>query len=57
MVSAEEYMGWWGFERKAISVKEHWNLDIDETWYWDIYYIEIDKNFDNYYYDKYKGTV
>lgn len=56
-VSAEEYMGWWGFENAAITIKEHWSIDTDETWYWDIYYIDIDRSIENRHYDAYKDKI
>lgn len=56
-ISAEEYMGWWGFESDAITVKEHWSIDTDETWYWDIYYMDIDRSIENRYYNMYKDKI
>ena len=54
-VSAETYMAWWGFPNEAITVKDHWSIDSDETWYWDVYYVTIDRNIGNEVYDLYKS--
>ena len=56
-ISAEEYMGYWGFENEAVTVKEHWSLDTDEAWYWDIYYVDIDKSIPNKFYEKNKNQL
>lgn len=41
-VTAQGFMKNWGYTEDAISIKEHWKCDVDEKWYWDIYYIAID---------------
>lgn len=56
-ISAEEYMGYWGFENEAVTVKEQWSLDTDEAWYWDIYYVDIDKSIPNIFYEKNKNQL
>jgi len=54
-VSAETYMAWWGFPNEAVTVKNHWSIDSDESWYWDVYYVTIDRSIKNEVYDLYKS--
>lgn len=41
-VTAQDFMKNWGYREDAIKIKERWECDVDEKWYWDIYYITID---------------
>ena len=37
----------WGFTDEAVKIKEFWDLDFDENWYWNIYYLELDLSMEN----------
>lgn len=37
-----------GYTEESITIKEFWDLDIDEDWYWGIYYLELDQSIGNY---------
>lgn len=37
----------YGFADEAVTVKAFWDLDIDEDWYWSIYYLEVDTSIEN----------
>lgn len=56
-VNIEEYMELWGFDNSALTVKAHWKIDTDEAWYWDIYYIDIDRSIENRHYNAYKDKI
>lgn len=46
-VTAQQYMGYWGFPEEAVTVKKQWEMGTDSGSYWDIYYIGIDQNIEN----------
>lgn len=37
-----------GYQDSAITVKEFWDLDIDEDWYFGIYYLQLDHSIENH---------
>lgn len=43
----QHYMKNWGFTDEAVKIKEFWDLDFDENWYWNIYYLELDLSMEN----------
>lgn len=43
----EHYMKNFGYKDEAIKVKAFWDLDIDEDWYWNVYYLELDQSIEN----------
>ena len=43
----EQYMKNFGYADEAIKVKAFWDLDIDENWYWNVYYLELDQSIEN----------
>ncbi len=45
--TAFDYMRNYGFEDEAITIKEFWNLDFDEDWYWNVYYLQLDPSIKN----------
>lgn len=46
-VNAQKFMGFWGYKEEAIDIIEHWECNVDERWYWDIYYITLDQSIPN----------
>lgn len=45
--TAYDYMRNYGFADEAVTVKDFWDLDFDEDWYWNIYYLELDPGIEN----------
>ncbi len=45
--TAYDYMRIYGFADEAVTVKDFWDLDFDEDWYWNIYYLELDPSIEN----------
>ncbi|MDE6386446.1 MAG: hypothetical protein K2L82_01415 [Lachnospiraceae bacterium] len=45
--TAYDYMRNYGFADEAVTIKNFWDLDIDEDWYWNIYYLEVDTSIEN----------
>lgn len=43
----EQYMKNFGYDDEAIKIKAFWDLNIDENWYWNIYYLELDQSMKN----------
>ena len=37
----------WGFMDEAVKVMGGWDLNFDENWYWNIYYLELDSSMEN----------
>lgn len=42
-----DYMKNYGFVDEAITIKSFWDLDFDENWYWNIYYLKLDPGMEN----------
>lgn len=45
--TAYDYMRNYGFAEEAITIKGFWDLEIDENWYWNIYYLGLDPGIKN----------
>ena len=45
--TAYDYMRNYGFADEAVTIKDFWDLDFDEDWYWNIYYLELDPSIEN----------
>lgn len=45
--TAYDYMRNYGFTDEAVTIKAFWDLDIDEDWYWNIYYLQVDTSIEN----------
>lgn len=45
--TAYDYMRNYGFADEAVTIKAFWYLDIDEDWYWNIYYLQVDTSIEN----------
>ncbi len=43
----QHYMRNWGFMDEAVKVMGGWDLNFDENWYWNIYYLELDSSMEN----------
>lgn len=46
-VTAQQYMGYMGYDEEAVTIKAHWEFGIDSGAYWDIYYIEMASDFES----------
>lgn len=54
--TAEHYMKWWcGYIDGTVEVKAFWDLEFDENWYWNVYYLGLDGSKENTLYDHYKS--
>lgn len=53
----QHYMRNWGFIDEAVTVKNFWDLDIDENWYWNLYYLELDPSRENKQKEHYGGLI
>lgn len=45
--TAYDYMRNYGFADEAVTIKDFWDLDFDDDWYWNIYYLELNPSIEN----------
>ena len=46
-----------GYHEDAIKVKEFWDLDIDEDWYFGVYYLGLDQSIENSVRERYGVSI